>query len=322
MTAGRAVQDDQSRQDGRPAARQGVWYLGVDGGGSKTRAVVVDAMGAERGRGEAGSSNHQAVGLDAAIAELRRATETAAETAGCRLPAEAAWLGLAGLDSASDFAALLPRTRSFAANVRLTNDAELVLSGVEGQAGVALIAGTGAIALGRDGDGEIVRASGWGHVLGDEGSGYDLGRAGLQAALRAVDGRGRPTTLLGAILAEWDLSEPEQILQRVYPEADKAVIARLAPLVLRCAAEGDAAAGALARRGAEELALAAYAVGQKMGRASEPLDLALGGGLLVHDAGYRDMVLRRLATRQPLGNVAIVAEPALSAARAAARLWG
>lgn len=305
----------------RPITRQQCerWYLGVDGGGSKTLAVVVDAEGVERGRGAAGSSNYQAVGLDAAVGELRWAAEAATSAAGCALPLAGVWLGLAGLDSPGDFDALLPHVRHLAANVRLTNDAELVLSGLEEHAGVALVAGTGAIALGRDAEGRIARASGWGHVLGDEGSGYDLGRAGLRAALRAADGRGRMTALLTAILEAWELREPEQILRRVYPETDKAQIARLAPLVLRRAQEGDVVASAIARRGAEELALAACAVSRALGRAGAPLALALGGGLLVHDAYYRTEVLRRVMRRQSLGSVAIVAEPALSAARATAR---
>lgn len=304
-------QDSQGCGDG--------WYLGVDGGGSKTRAVVVDSTGAERGRGEAGSSNYQAVGLARAVAELQRAASEAADAAGCGLPLAGAWLGLAGMDSPSDYDALLPHTRCLAASVRLTNDAELLLSGLEGLTGVALIAGTGAIALGRDVSGRIVRASGWGHVLGDEGSGYDLGRSALRAALRAADGRGRPTALLTAVLDAWELSAPEQILQRVYPATDKAGIARLAPLVLRCAVEGDTVAAMLVRRGAAELALAAHTISLALGSADAPLNLACGGSLLVHDEWYRREVLRRLERRQPLGFVAVVTDPALSAAHDVAR---
>ena len=292
-------------------------YLGVDGGGSKTLAVIVDAAGVERGRGSAGSSNHQAVGIEAAVANLRQATDVAAHAASCSRPPESAWLGLAGVDHAGDIALLWPHVESLAAQVRLTNDAELVLSGLELQIGVALIAGTGSIALGRDAAGHSARASGWGHILGDEGSGYDLGRQALQAAVRAADGRGRPTLLLQAILDDWALSEPELLLQRVYQGSDKAAIARLAPLVLRCAEAGDAVACAIVRRAALELAVAAQTVSRRLGFAAEPLPVALGGGLLVHDELYRREVLRHLERRQPLGCIAVVREPALTAARAA-----
>lgn len=307
-------------RDAWQSASPGACYLGVDGGGSKTQAVIVDASGAERGRGTAGSSNHQAVGIETAVSNVRRAVDAAARAAGHAHSPAAAWLGLAGVDSAGDIALLLPYLEPLATQVRLTNDAELVLSGLERQVGVALIAGTGSIALGCDATGHIARASGWGHVLGDEGSGYDLGRQALQAAVRAADGRGRPTRLLGAILDAWALGEPESLLRRVYPDTDKAAIARLAPLVLHCAAEGDPAARAITARAALELAVAAQTVSRALGFAGTPLPLALGGGLLVHDQLYRRAVLRRLERRQPLGSVAIVAEPALSAARAAARL--
>lgn len=304
----------------RQADGSGACYLGVDGGGSKTLAVIVDAAGVERGRGSAGSSNHQAVGIEAAATNLRQAIDAAAHAASCsRLP-ESAWLGLAGVDHAGDIALLWPHVEPLATQVRLTNDAELVLSGLERQVGVALIAGTGSIALGRDAAGHSARASGWGHILGDEGSGYDLGCQALRVAVRAADGRGRPTRLLQAILDDWALSEPELLLQRVYPDGDKAAIARLAPLVLRCAEAGDAVALAIARRAALELAVAAQTVSRRLGFTAEPLPVALGGGLLIHDELYRQEVLRHLERSQPLGCVAIVREPALSAARAARQL--
>lgn len=300
--------------------RQGAWYLGVDGGGSKTLAVVVDETGTERGRGEAGSSNYRAVGLDTAATNLRAAAESAALAAGAPLPLDAAWFGLAGLDTPGDSAILEPSIRHLARTARLSNDAELVLCGLGARRGVALVAGTGAIALGRDGAGRVVRSSGWGHVLGDEGSGYDLGRQALRAALRAADGRGRRTALLPAVLATWQLNSHDALLEVVYRGGAKATIAGLAPLVVRCAREGDAVAGAILRHGAQELALAVRAVARGVGAGDSPLALAVGGGLLVHEASYRVLLLRLLERRQPLSEVVVVEQPALSAARAAADL--
>jgi N-acetylglucosamine kinase-like BadF-type ATPase len=134
------------------------YYAGVDGGGSKTLAVVVDAQGHERGHGMAGSANHTAVGLEQAVAHICAAVEEATRTADCHLPLHAAWLGIAGIDRPADYAMLFPHIRGLAAAVHLTNDAELPLSALDGTVGVALIAGTGSIALGRDQHGTTARA--------------------------------------------------------------------------------------------------------------------------------------------------------------------
>ncbi|MGZ3584989.1 MAG: N-acetylglucosamine kinase [Ktedonobacterales bacterium] len=306
-------------QPERTASSAGRYFLGVDGGGSKTLAVVVDAQGVERGRALAGSSNYAAVGLNDAVGNVYAAAERAAEAASTSLPVEAVWLGIAGIDTMRAHDLLLAHFRGLAGSVRLTNDAELVLGGLEGMVGVALIAGTGSIALGRNAQGEARRAGGWGHVLGDEGSGYTLGRSALQAATRASDGRGEATTLLPAILQEWGLTEASDMLTRVYPEVNKKVIAGLSSLVLRAAEAGDEVAGAIVREAAEELALAATTVGRALGFGSAAFPLALGGGLLLHEHAFREDVLRQIRQRQTLRAVTLVTEPALSAAQALAQ---
>ncbi len=298
----------------------GACFLGVDGGGSKTLAVVVDAAGAERGRGLAGCANAQAVGVEAAVAEIRRAVEATRAAAGCRAPFAAAWIGLAGIDSPRDHARLLPHLRALAGVVSLTNDAELALGALPGCIGVALVAGTGSIALGRNASGAQTRAGGWGHVFGDEGSGYDIGRRALKAATRAADGRGPETQLLARILDAWELDGAYGIIGRVYPFDDKAEIARLSRLVFAAAEAGDRVAEGIVRRAAIELAKSALAVSKALGFDAGALPLALGGGVLLHEARLRRDVLRLVRRRQPVESVALVAEPALSAARAASGL--
>lgn len=295
-------------------------FLGIDGGGSKTLAVIVNAHGHERGRGMAGSSNYAAVGVEQAIANLHEAAEQAARIAGCCLPVKAAWLGLAGVDRPSDQALLLPRLQPLADFIRLTNDAELLLSALDDAVGVALVAGTGSIALGRDSHGAIARAGGWGHILGDEGSGYEIGRLALQAATRAADGRGAPTELLDRIMTHWHLERPDDMIGRVYNDDDKAEIARLSSLVFLAAQARDRVARKIAQHAADELALAASTVCNALDFSGERVALALGGGLLLHEKTLRSQVLRHMRRRQPLGQIAMVDQPALSAARAAINL--
>ncbi len=306
-------------QDAVPT-RFGPAFLGIDGGGSKTLAIIVDVMGHERGRGQAGSSNYAAVGLQQAVAQLHLAAEQAAQAAGCPLPLQAAWLGLAGIDRPEDSALLLPHVQSLAAHIRLTNDAELVLSGLEQAVGVALIAGTGSIALGRDARGATTRAGGWGHILGDEGSGYEIGRLALQSAVRAADRRGEPTLLLNLIMSRWGLVKPDEIIGQVYADEDKAKIAQLSSLVFTAASAGDEAARQIVQHAAHELALVALTVSNALDFRERRLPLALGGGLLLHEVAFRMQILRRIRHRRPIGPVVIVEQPALSGARAAIRL--
>ncbi len=292
------------------------YFLGVDGGGSKTLAVIVDARGQERGYAQVGSTNYAAVGIERAIANLYAAAEQAAQAAGCRLPFKAAWLGLAGVDRPSDQDLFLPRLQSLAETIRLTNDGELLLSALDDAVGVALVAGTGSIALGRDARGCAARAGGWGHILGDEGSGYEIGRLALQAAARAADGRGQATVLLEQIMTYWKLDRPDDLIGRVYSSDDKAEIARLSSLVFLAARDGDHAARQIARHAADELALAAITVCRALDFPGGKVNLALGGGLFLHEPAFRGQVIRRIRRRLPRGENALVSQPALSAARA------
>jgi N-acetylglucosamine kinase-like BadF-type ATPase len=301
---------------GSQARAAEVYVLGVDGGGTRTRAIVLDAQGRPRGEGVAGSANYHAVGLLRAVGHLRAAAEAAVAAAGCQLPVRTAWLGVAAVDRPEDHGRLEPHLRPLAGTVCLTNDAELVLGGLPGRAGVALVAGTGSIALGRDPAGTEARAGGWGHILGDEGSGYWIGRLALGAAVQAADGRGPATTLLGLVLGAWRLRSASEIYDRVYQGRGKAQVASVAPLVLEAARAGDHVARRIVRRAADELARVALVAGAQLDFPVGCLPLALGGGLLVQAADLRRLVLRRLRRYRPFDPVVVVVDPALSAARA------
>ena len=293
---------------------------GIDGGGTKTLAIVVDGTGTERGRGVAGSGNYATVGAEQTIGNIELAVERALVEVGAGTRPRAAWIGLAGVDRPADRERLLPLLQPLAPVIELGNDAELALAALPEARGVALIAGTGAIALGRDARNEIVRASGWGHVFGDEGSGYDIGRRALQAAAQAADGRGSDTTLLPAVIAQWDLADATGIIDRVYHRFDPGDIAGLATTVFARASAGDTVAQRIVRSAADELTRAVLAVAKQLSFRDGGLPLALSGGLLVGQSDFRAMVLRRVKFRAPLGVVEVVHEPALSAARAALRL--
>lgn len=297
-----------------------LYTLGVDGGGSKTLAVVVNARGEEVGRGLAGSANYHTVGLETAVEHIFTAVSQATRSAQLQLPLYTAWLGLAGVDRQGDLDLFLPHLRTLARTVQITNDAELLLAGLGRPVGVVLIAGTGSIALGRDAAEHRARAGGWGHILGDEGSGYAIAQQAMQAAVRAADGRGPQTMLLERILQHWDIIQVDQLISKVYNEPDKARIASLSSLVLLSARAGDQVAATIVQQAAQELAIAVRAVCQALEFPQGEIPLALGGGLLIHEADFCTQVIQQIRHIQPIGQVVLVSQPALSAARAALHL--
>lgn len=181
-----------------------------------------------------------------------------------------------------------------------------------------LIAGIGSIALGHDGHGQTARAGGWGSLIGDEGSSYDLGRRAIRAAAKAADGRGLQTSLLPALLAHWGLGQPLQMIDEVYRAQDKTAIAAIASLVFEAADAWDPVATRLVQSGAAELASAASAVERELDF-EERVPVVLAGNLLAERERYRDMVLDRMDHQFDLGAVHIVDEPALISARRLAK---
>lgn len=262
--------------------------LGLDGGGSRTVCIVADAQAREMGRAQTGSSNHQSVGVEAARQAIAEAMAGARRAAGDP-PLAAACLGMAGLDRAEDervlhalLEPLLPGTR-----LRLVHDAEIALVGGTGgrKEGVVVIAGTGSIAVGYDGAGKTARSGGWGHILGDEGSGYQIAQRGLNAATRARDGRGPATSLLEQLTSAAGTGSLEELASRIYLEGwSAAQIAALAPAVLNAAAAGDAVARGIVASSGHELSRAAVSVIRALGVAETRFEVVLSGGIFAGSA--------------------------------------
>jgi N-acetylmuramic acid 6-phosphate etherase len=299
--------------------------LGVDGGGSKTLALLAGADGTLMARGVAGASNYNVIGAEAAFAAIDAAVLAALSDRSATEGAIAAvCIGMAGVDRPGDRALFgeWASARWPGRPVAIVNDADLVLAaGTPAGWGLGMICGTGSIVYGRDASGRKARAGGWGYLLGDEGSGYAIGLAALRAIARADDGRAAPTALTNALLAHWSLAAPQELIRRIYVDrASTSEIAGLAALVDDVAAAGDTVAGAIIDDAARELALALGAVAHRLALGG-PLPCALAGGLIANRAPFRLRVLAA-ATRAGLvlDPVAVVAEPALGAITIAASL--
>lgn len=307
------------------------YTIGVDGGGTKTLALLADLDGNILARGLGGASNFNAVGFAAACVAIETAITAAfislAEQGQVtldfptyHLPISALCLGLAGAgrpEDAAQFSAWA-REKFSGAALKVVSDAEILLAaGAPSGPALALICGTGSIAYGRTEAGELVRAGGWGYLFGDEGSGFALGAAALRAVMRAYDGRGQPTRLTDLILARYGLTDPQGLVKNIYGAEDpRAEIAGLADLVERAASQNDPVAHALLDEAAQELAHAVQAVYRKLG--TVPVPLALTGGILLNSAQFSAR-FRAVCRRLGLEFSAIdeIPEPATGALRLA-----
>ena len=303
--------------------------VAVDGGGARTRAAVADLGGHILARGFGPSSNLQDLGLEA----VGKALTTAVEGALMQVPGggwkgegpvwqtsriAAICFGLAGVDTKEDEAQLSRwvREQGVAARFSILNDSELVLAcGTPEGVGVALICGTGSICLGRADDGRTARVGGWGPLMGDEGSGYQLALRALRLAAQTADGRAAVPTLLRAALSHWSAPDAFALMQQVYaPATSPADIEAFASTVLDLAARGDASAGALVEEVARDLVVHVRVVIARLQLTRPPL--ALGGGLL--RSHLRTLVMVALAAE--VGPVSHVTDPVLGAITLAQRL--
>lgn len=292
-----------------------ILYAGIDGGGTKTAIVIVDETGNVVSRVQVSTSNAAVVGHEAAGTVLRQGITDALAAAGPDAILASAWFGLSGSDRPEDHQRLRPHVAGLATEIRMSNDAELLLGALPGSIGVAVVSGTGSIAFGRAASGERARAGGWGHIFGDEGSGYDLARRALDAYSREIDGRGPSTSLTPRLKAHLGLVEPYQLIAWAYAkETTKGDIARLSRLVVTEADAGDAVARGIVEGSARELATTVGTVARRLGF-SHALPLALTGGMLVQVATFRQLVLDRLRGEWPEIHAQLVDDPALAAAR-------
>src|SRR5438105_659794 len=182
------------------------YFLGVDGGASKTAALVTDDSGKCLGDGVAGPSNHLRVGIETAARNIERAVNKALVTADvASREIHWAYCGIAGADHPAHRQEVVDSLSIFfpRGNFTVDNDARIALTGAIGfGGGVVVIAGTGSVAFGRNEAGTEARAGGWGPTIGDEGSGFGIARNGLSAIVRSYDGRGPATKLTDLLRAE------------------------------------------------------------------------------------------------------------------------
>jgi len=296
--------------------------LGVDGGGTKTQAIIMDEEGRMLGEGLAGPSNPLRVGVSNAAGAVRAAVDLACAAAGVRrTDIASAEIGLAGVRRAD-----LKERMSDALlcslginSIEVVTDAAIALYGATGgKPGLVLIAGTGSICCGRNARRRHVCAGGWGPLAGDEGSGSWIARRALQAVAQATDGRGAATHLGEAACHYFNVATPDDLSFAIYAASmtnDR--IAGFARHVIEAASERDAVASGILGDAGRELAAAARTVIRKLRIEHERFQVAYTGG--VFSAG--ELILEPLRTEiKRIAPHAYLAPPQLSPAVAAATM--
>lgn len=281
--------------------------LGVDGGGSKTAALLasLDKNGQLTilGRGIGGPSNLRLAGKEQSLQSLDKAVNEAlmdADVEGKEL--HCAVLALAGSTSpgVKEDVSNWARKRKLSSNVEIVPDIDPVLAiGTDSKPAAALIVGTGSVAVGTDAAGNTIMRGGWGHWFGDKGSGFYLGYKALAAVAEASDEIGPETTLSELVLAELGTTDPRSILTEVSASGDtRREVAALAPIVLHAAAANDSVARRIVISAVTEAVKLVSAVSKAL-EFESPYPLALAGGVACRNQYFREGLISELNKLEP-----------------------
>ncbi|HKV06420.1 MAG TPA: BadF/BadG/BcrA/BcrD ATPase family protein [Candidatus Acidoferrales bacterium] len=308
------------------SASDACYFLGFDGGGTKTDCVLADAEGRVLARATAGPSNPLRSGYtrawfslsDAADAVLKAHKIRAAHVRGI-----CAGLGGAGRSGVARRATTFFERGFPNAQVRVTTDLEIALEAAFGTGeGMILLAGTGSAALARDSQGRMARAGGRGPWFSDEGSSFDIGREAIRAVVLAEEGRGSATELSKRIFAWHQCRDWDSLVERIAKNPDD-VFPKTFPLVAELADKDDAVARAILSTAAASLAQLAACVAEQLGWRDKEVSVARLGGVFGRSKHFDAAIeteLKRLVPRARIVPVGI--SPAEAAGRMAIRLDG
>jgi N-acetylglucosamine kinase-like BadF-type ATPase len=286
-----------------------LYVIGIEGGGTKTIAVLCALDGSILVEEQGDSSNVQVNGVEPAASTVLTLIERCCRTIGCDISQIGAVVaGLAGAGRPHDQERVhdgiinMARKRDLSIRkLQIESDARIALEGAfGGKPGIVVIAGTGSVVFAKDAKGKMHRAGGWGRLIGDEGSGYAIGQAAFRALAQMLDKRGGKTKLLKLFEEKFGLGTQEAIIDVLYRQ--NFAIASVVPVVLQAAAEGDAVARNILRAACSEIAEVVVSVAARMKkRTKSPVKqpLAFVGSLLTNDNAYSRMLRSALKRRLP-----------------------
>lgn len=286
--------------------------LAIDGGGTKTIAVLINHKGLKIGEGYAGASNYHVVGVDGAKKALTEAILTAFENAKIPLSngvdIEKAVFAIAGIDTVQDQSEVEKMVnhviQTLSINIhyyRVENDCLSSLLGATGKKpGVLLIAGTGSIAFAHDGNHHFVRSGGWGHILGDEGSGYWIGKKAIQSVLKMIDGRGEHTILATLLFEKSPFQTIDELYNWTYSDTFSTnQVGSLAAIVYEAFRLGDKVSKQILDDAVNELILLVTAAIYKENIKKEEFDLIIQGGIFQNNDYIKEQFCQKISELFP-----------------------
>lgn len=283
------------------------YYIGIDGGSTTSTGLLAREDLRVLHRASAGCANYHLAGLpgtERTLLSLIESLCSAAEVSPEEI--EGFCFALSGVSRAEDFRNIerLLRRHRIEKKSRIIPDFEAaLLGGTTKEAGIVVISGTGSVVFGRNRSGKTKKVCGHGHLIGDPGSGYDIGIRALRAVIAAGEGRGEKTKLAARILNEISLNGEEDVVPWLHSVDDpKLATARLAATVISVAEEGDKVAGEILRSAAGELADLATFAADSLGLTGEPFDVVLCGGVFENNPRYFHLMESLLSDRIPVAN--------------------
>lgn len=289
------------------------YVIGIDGGATKSTAVLADLNRNILAEKSSGPANFLIIGTEKVAKTISDLILDVCNEAEVNINnIEVVCIGLTGAGRESDAEKIKKAIQDYWStaystpikNIIVTSDARIALEGAfSGRPGIILIAGTGSIIFGKDRGGTLYRVGGFGRYIGDEGGGYSIGRLGLQAAAKSMDGRGPETKLLDILKTQFGINSPEDLINKVYQE--NLDFAAVAPFVIQCAEEGDEACREILRKEAEELVLHIKAIKDKI--RVRTVYISFIGGLLTGE-NYYSKLLRKIILQKIEGVNVILPE--------------
>jgi N-acetylglucosamine kinase-like BadF-type ATPase len=295
------------------------YFLGLDGGGTKTECVLMDRAGTIISRSFSGPSNPSRVGVESAVLEIVKAAELSLIQGGVARDAVVALCaGMAGTGNTAIRERVLHDLQSAfpGVAVRVITDLEVALVAAGDGPVIVLVAGTGSAAIGRDAQGQTWRAGGHGPRTGDDGSAYDIGTRAVTRAMKEREGKGTDSSLGSKILGQLGYSSWPDLQQRAAEQPD-AVFPLAFPIVAAAADAGDAVARDTLLQAARELSSLVSTVAEQMGYGRQSILIAKTGGTVGRSEFFDAQLDAALKKALP---VARIGGLAMSPAEAAARI--
>lgn len=280
------------------------YLIGIDGGGTKTDCAIADLSGKIIQQSSGKPSNFLIIGVEETVRNIfALIEENIFALEGDFSDVKQIVIGVAGAGRDEDAKLLEKGFKDFAdeegihfKGVKVISDAHIALEGAfPDSAGCILIAGTGSILFGKDEKGVIHRVGGFGRLIGDEGSGYSIGRKALNAVSKSSDGRGEETLISELLNSKMNSGSANAIINKVYNE--KLDVASVAKIVIEAAEEGDPIAEDILDEEADELVLHIRSLIEKF--RTNILSVAFSGSLIDNENFYSDLLKRKIKSTLP-----------------------